>query len=161
MAGDVNTSDGEAPKRNGTIGMDCSGLVCASYGLTTKKNTDGLETYGHPVVTDEIKPGDYFVNEWHAMLIASKSGNSYLVYEASNVDGKIVKDTESLTDLNNEFDGESFKSRSPYCVTCNYQINITADLGHFYSCALCGYVSPRQAHVYDGYGQCVVCGYSQ
>lgn len=89
VAGNVNTNGYYKQK---TAGLDCSGYVCAAYGLTEKMGTSDLLQYGTKVNSlEEMQTMDFFVKNGHTLLFYQMLDDSYvLVCECATDSQKTV-----------------------------------------------------------------------
>lgn len=154
MAGNVDTST--SGKVGGTIGLDCSGFVCSAYGLTEKKPTSTLLTFGNEISSSNLKYMDFLVKNGHTVLYSSTSGSYYYIYDASTATGKVAYRRMPISNYSN------YTARTPWKKLCDlpttYSYNSTS---HWSVCTDCGYQN-KSAHsftVYTTYKQCTVCGY--
>ncbi len=93
-AGDDNTYVGFGAEPECSVGMDCSGLVTRSYGISTHYSTSALNTYsqfGHHNSYNDLRVGD-FVNKpgSHTRLVTQINNNGTItVIEAGSGVGNV------------------------------------------------------------------------
>lgn len=102
MAGNVS---GSAPGYiSGTAGLDCSGFVSASYGLSSKKGTGDLLSFGTSISNiNSLGQMDFLVKDGHTLLFyqwMNQSTGDMLIIEANstNETGKTIVRIVNIND---------------------------------------------------------------
>ena len=79
-AGNILT---EGYYKSGTIGVDCSGMVCSAYGLADKMGTTQLASFGTQIDYSELQKGDFLVlSGKHCVMYWYTSGSTVYFFEA-------------------------------------------------------------------------------
>ena len=115
IAGNINSS--ASSKNMNTCGLDCSGLVSAAYGLSTKKSTSGLATFGTAVTESTMQTMDFLVKSGHHTLLfynwQDTSHTKMLIIESNNPSNY---DDKTLIRIVNKSDyfGNGYSVRTPF-----------------------------------------------
>ena len=73
--------------KSGTIGIDCSGMICSAYALTTKQGTSQLASFGTQIEYSALQQGDFLVKSGeHCVMYWYVSGTSVYFIEAYGAD---------------------------------------------------------------------------
>lgn len=149
--------------KDGTYGVDCSGLICRAYNLSApKRSVEGLAGMYSAVTYDTVCSGDILTKSGHVMMYYRMvTTTSYTIIDSTteNID-KVTSRvlTRSL------LDSKGYTPRTGW--TTNHQQSTTWSSNsqyHWRTCANgCGKKYTSYAHTfvqYTGYKKCSVCGY--
>lgn len=100
-AGDDNTATSFGAEPACAVGLDCSGLVSRSWGLSSKYSTTTLPNISTATTLTQTQPGDILnLAGSHTRLIETNYGNgSYQVMESSAVDWRSSHRTYTANNL--------------------------------------------------------------